>query len=119
VFESSGTFFLALLKCLAPFGIMVKFGRGVLESLAFDPSSLLGKNQTLRGFYLPGYKDADQGTRIRVTIETLIQMVGTGDLKLHIDHRFTLSTAALAHRAMDERRTVGKVVLEPWSLSTS
>lgn len=114
-YESSGTSFVELLKCLAPFGTLVKFGRGVNEHQSLDPAQLVGKNQALRGFYLPGYFDNTHLPLLGEATRSLIGSVLSGELKVQVDHRFPLDQVALAHRAIEERRTMGKVVLEPWS----
>ena len=114
-YEASGASFAELLKCLTSFGTLVKFGRGVNEHQSFDPSRLVGKNQALRGFYLPGYFDAEHRPLLDAATRSLIRSVLSGELKVQIGHRFPLDQVALAHRAIEERRTMGKVVLEPWS----
>jgi NADPH:quinone reductase len=113
-YESSGATFTELLQCLSPFGTLVKFGRGVDEHLTLDPSGLLGRNQTLRGFYLPGYFDKSRLPLTNAASRALVESVVRGDLKVHVGHRFALGDAALAHRAIEARHTSGKVVLEPW-----
>jgi NADPH2:quinone reductase len=114
-FESSGTGFSELLTCLSAFGTLVKFGRGVDEKQSLDPALLLGKNQTLRGFYLPGYFDPLHRSLREEAMRFLMASVLNGELKIRIDHRLSLRQAALGHRAIEERNTMGKVVLEPWS----
>ncbi|WP_158746507.1 zinc-binding dehydrogenase [Acidisphaera sp. L21] len=113
-FESSGASFVELLRCLSSFGTLVKFGRGVDERQSFDPTRLVGQNQTLRGFYLPGYFDEPHRQLLDTAMHSLIDAVLNGVLKVEISHRYPLQDASLAHRAIEERRTMGKVVLEPW-----
>lgn len=113
-YESSGGCLSELLRCLGAFGTLVKFGRGVDENQIFDPSQLVGKNQSMRGFYLPGYRDAAHLPLLGRAIQALINSFLRGDLRVHISQRFPLEQAALAHREIEARRTVGKVVLTPW-----
>ncbi|MDB6145170.1 MAG: hypothetical protein JWP80_4214 [Pseudomonas sp.] len=115
-YESSGGAFTELLKCLTPFGTLVKFGRGVDEHQVFDPSQLLEKNQSLRGFYLPGYFDVAFASVMRSATESLLGSMLRGELKVRIDHRYPLAHVSRAHRAIEERKTMGKLVLEPWSV---
>lgn len=114
-YESSGASFAELLICLSSFGTLVKFGRGVKEKLSFDPSLLLSENQSLRGFYLPGYRDPAHLHLIAAATEALIEAVLAGKLRVEVGHRFPLHEAELAHRAIENRQTMGKVVLEPWA----
>jgi NADPH2:quinone reductase len=118
-YESSGASFAEVLACLSPFGTLVKFGRGVDEKQSFDPTIMVETNQSLRGFYLPGYRDAGFGSRLANAMASLIELMQRGDLIVHIDHRFALADAALAHRAIEERTTMGKVVIEPWRVRNS
>jgi NADPH:quinone reductase len=115
-YELSGAAFAELLKCLAPFGTLVKLGRGVNEHQSFDPSHLVGKNLMIRGFYLPGYSDVAHLPLLGEATRSLIDSVLSGKLKVEVGHRFPLNQVAIAHRAIEERRTAGKVVLEPWSV---
>jgi NADPH2:quinone reductase len=43
----------------------------------------------------------------------LFRWIGQGDLDVHIGQRFPLAEAAEAHRALEGRRTTGKVLLIP------
>jgi NADPH2:quinone reductase len=115
-YELSGAAFAELRKCLAPFGTLVKFGRGLNEHQSFDPSQLVGKNLAMRGFYLPGYSDGAHLALLREATRSLIDSVLCGRLKVDVGHRFPMNEVGLAHRAIEQRRTVGKVVLEPWSV---
>jgi NADPH2:quinone reductase len=113
-YESSGASFVELLKCLAPFGTLVKFGRGVDERQTFDPTSLLETNQSLRGFYLPGYRDPAHMGLLGDATRALIELLRSGKIRVHIDQRYALHEAHLAHRAIEDRQTMGKVIIEPW-----
>lgn len=114
-YESSGASFAELLGCMSSFGTVVKFGRGVDENQSVDPSVFVGRNQTLHGFYLPGYFDAEHRHLIDTAMSYLIDAVASGVLKVEVSRRYSLQNAPLAHQAIEERRTMGKVVLEPWS----
>jgi NADPH:quinone reductase len=94
----------------------VKLGRGVNEHQLFDTSQLVGKNLVMRGFYLPGYSDGAHLALLGDATRSLIGSVLSGELKVDVGHRFPINQVGLAHRAIEERRTVGKVVLEPWSV---
>ncbi|MBM3926835.1 MAG: quinone oxidoreductase [SAR202 cluster bacterium] len=55
---------------------------------------------------------ADRKTLLKRTGE-LFEWVKRGELKIRIGHEYRLSEAAEAHRAMEGRRTMGKVLLIP------
>ena len=52
---------------------------------------------------------ADQSENMR----ELLDMVGKGELRPHISHRYSLAEAAQALRDMDARKVKGKVVVVP------
>jgi len=45
--------------------------------------------------------------------EEVLKWVSSGDLDVHISESFPLSEASQAHRALEERKTTGKVLLVP------
>jgi NADPH:quinone reductase len=69
-----------------------------------------------RGFYLPGYSDDAHLALLSEATGSLSGSGRSGELKVDVGHRFPMSQVGLAHHAIEERRTVGKVVLEPWSM---
>ncbi|HEY8003501.1 MAG TPA: zinc-binding dehydrogenase, partial [Phenylobacterium sp.] len=75
-----------------------------------DVGSMMGGNRTLSGVFL----GAEIGTdRVHDTIQQLIQDVADGSLKVVIDKTFPLSQAADAHRYIESRMAVGRVLLIP------
>jgi NADPH2:quinone reductase len=42
-----------------------------------------------------------------------LRWTSEGSLKVHVDRIFPLREAAQAHRALESRQTVGKVLLQP------
>lgn len=114
-FESSGASLPALLRCLSPFGTLVKFGRGVDEHQSIDPSFVIEKNQTLRGFYLPPWFAPEHADIIQAGTQDLLDGLVDGSLRIAISERFPLGRAGAAHEAIEARRSMGKLVLEPWA----
>lgn len=81
-------------------------GEGVLtQAKVFE---MLFKNITLRGYAV--YHNASDFPR---ALAEMIDWVSSGRLQIESSSRFALEDAAGAHRAVEERRTSGKVVLEP------
>ena len=100
------------LGCLAPRGTMVLFGQSSGPVGAFDPQVLNQKGS----LYLtrPGL------FHYIATRQDLVQRAGDvlgwirdGKLRLRIDREFALKDVADAHRALEGRKTAGKVVLVP------
>jgi NADPH2:quinone reductase len=101
------------LTCLAPFGRLVVYGISSGGFISFGPSEwiqLLLQNQTLIGF--GSFAWLDEPEKIREIVATLFGLAAAGKLQLTTT-RFPLGAAAEAHRALEERRTSGKVVLIP------
>jgi NADPH2:quinone reductase len=100
------------LNCLKPRGYMVLYGQasGAVEPLSpqvlNQKGSLFLTRPTL-GHYLL--------TRDELLARTndLFTWMQSGELKVRIDRRFPLSQAAAAHTYMEQRGTLGKVLLIP------
>ncbi|TMU87383.1 NADPH:quinone oxidoreductase family protein [Bacillus sp. BHET2] len=108
---AGGDVFYKTLKCLATFGRLVIYGVASGEQSRIYPSSLMAKNQSVIGFFLPPLmRDAE------LTQKTLLEIfhyVTNGDLKVTVGHVFPLEEAAKVHTLMQGRQTVGKVILQP------
>jgi NADPH2:quinone reductase len=99
------------LKCLAPFGYLILYGRagGVPEPLnlfkLFDNSVKVSAFTLRTVSVLPDL--------MRRGIEESFKLMREGKLKLVIGKSFALNDAAEAHRFMESRQSVGKLVLVP------
>src|SRR5699024_668511 len=98
-------------QCLAEFGRLVIYGVASGEQAKFHPASLMGKNQSVIGFFLPMImKRTDL---YKNSLEELLAFVEKGDLKLTIGGTYSLSEAAHVHQLFEDRKTTGKIVLIP------
>jgi len=78
--------------------------------MTVDVGTMMGGNRSLSGVFL----GAEIGTeRVQKNIEKLIADVAKGELKVLIDREFPLSQAAEAHRYIESRQAVGRVLLIP------
>lgn len=93
-------------KCLAPGATMIVYGAASGKDFPISALGLLGKQLTVRGYTLYGETEA---TLAEFTRE-LMAHVKENRLKV-IVQEFPLEEAAAAHRAIEGRRTTGKVVL--------
>lgn len=101
------------LQCLAPFGRMVVYGfasGGLFPINPEDFFQLLFKNQAIIGF--GSFDWVTDAAVVRGILQTLIDLAASGRLKL-ATVEFPLAEAAAAHRILEERRAIGKVVLVP------
>ncbi|TCJ18370.1 quinone oxidoreductase [Rubrobacter taiwanensis] len=99
------------LHCLAPFGRMVVFGAASGERGTIAPVDLMRKNQVVAGFFLPQIMRRPE--LLLPSLREILGWISAGSLKLTIGARFPLAHAAEAHRALEERRTTGKIILNP------
>jgi NADPH2:quinone reductase len=84
-------------------------GRGPKEPL--DVSTMRPNNQTFVGYFLGA--ELFSGTRAHAMIAGLIDDVGSGSLRAVIDRTFPLAEAAEAHRYIESRQALGRVLLVP------
>ena len=100
------------LDCLAPLGMMVLFGQssGVVAPVA--PSTLVQKGSLFLTRPSLYHYVADRA-RLAWRANEVLSWVKEGSLRLRIGASFPLADAALAHAALEGRRTTGKVLLLP------
>jgi len=101
------------LDAMAPFGRMVFLGQSSGKTALIDPWQLTVPNRTVTGFYIGAYLAFPE--LIQSTLSEIIGFVVSGKLTLQVGAVLPLSRAAEAHRLMEDRKTTGKVVLQPWS----
>ena len=106
-----GEVFAASLKALAPLGTIVGLGSagGWWEDLS--PALLVGRNIGIQGFYL-GRLMGQQPELVRRAAEELGGSGRKARCGRCVGTQFPLAQAADAHRLIEERRHVGKVVLD-------
>jgi NADPH:quinone reductase len=98
------------LECLAPFGRLVTYGVSSKRIAPFAGTQLMHKNQTITGYWLTSRLAADSRS-VTSVVTNLLKLAETRQLRPVVRHAFPLEGAAAAHRAISDRRTVGKVVL--------
>lgn len=85
-------------------------GPETIRDLFYDPAP----NQSIVAFNLGLWfvlrPEATVGA-----LQALIGYVASGQVEVPLGHVLPLSQAAEAHRMLEERRTVGKIVLKPWA----
>ncbi len=100
------------LNCLAPRGMMVLYGQASGPVAPFDPLLLTAKGSlfltrpSLNHHVLTRHELADRAADV-------LGWVREGKLKLRMEFEYPLEDAAEAHRALEARRTTGKILLVP------
>jgi NADPH:quinone reductase len=95
---------------LAYRGRVSMVGQAGREPMKVDVGSMMGGNRQLSGVFLGAEIATD---RVHDNIQKLIGDVAKGELKVLIDKTFPLSEAAAAHRYIESRQAVGRVLLIP------
>jgi NADPH2:quinone reductase len=91
-------------------GRLITIGNTVSKSATVDPTALIRNNLSVHGFYLGTWL---MNAGAWPVLNEIIQLVEKGELRVAIDRRFSLREAAAAHRYLEQRKNIGKVVLEP------
>jgi NADPH2:quinone reductase len=95
---------------LAYRGRVSMVGAAGREPMTADVGSMMGGNRSLSGVFLGAEIATD---RVHDNIQQLIADVADGSLKVLIDRTFALKDAADAHRYIESRQAVGRVLLIP------
>jgi NADPH2:quinone reductase len=100
------------LTCLAPFGHLILYGRAGGNPDPLNLATLSPKSLKVSGFTLPtvtrGFPDLT-----RASAERCFTLMRERRLRLHIGKTFPLTEAAEAHRYLESRQSMGKLLLVP------
>ena len=100
------------LRCLAPLGHLILYGRAGGSPDPLTVSTLSAKSQKVSGFLLPtvtrGFPE-----KTRESTERCFALMRDGRLTLHIGKTFPLAEAIDAHRLLESRQSTGKLILVP------
>jgi NADPH2:quinone reductase len=97
---------------LAPFGRLVVFGMasGAPAPIAFGP--LYGDNKAVIGYSTGGHRRTRPDV-LRAPGLAAFKLLAAGRWKPLIGARYPLAQAAIAHRMIEDRESIGKVLLIP------
>lgn len=95
---------------LAHRGRVSVVGTSAREPMTVDVNSMINGNRSLSGVYLGAEIVSD---RVNDMIQQLVYDVAAGTLKAVVDRTFALKDAADAHRYIESRQAVGRVLLIP------
>ena len=113
VYDSVGkTTFDKGLNCLAPRGLMAFYGQSSGPIGAFDPQTLNAKGSLFLTRPSLNHHIITRDELLRRAGE-IAGWIRDGKLKLRLEFEFPLKDAAEAHRALEGRKTTGKVLLIP------
>lgn len=113
VYDSVGkTTFLKGLDCLEPRGMMVLFGQSSGPVDPFDPQLLNQKGSLFLTRPTLGHYVLSRAELLE-RANAVLGWVEDGTLEVRIERDFPLAAAAEAHRELESRRTMGKLLLIP------
>jgi NADPH2:quinone reductase len=113
VYDSVGqATFLKSLDCLAPRGMLVSFGQSSGKVPPVDPVLLSTKGSLFLTRPTLGHYIADRESLL-ARAGDLMKWIAKGELFLFIGQVLPLDKAAEAHRLLESRQTMGKVLLAP------
>jgi NADPH2:quinone reductase len=112
VLHMSGTGFEGELGSLGMLGRIIVFGNAARHPNEVATNYLLQTSKSVVGFWLVPLI-AQRQDLVRSIIAELLEAAGSGELEVVIGGVYPLSEAARAHTEMKERRTSGKLLLDP------
>ena len=110
---AGGSAFDQTFEILAPFGRMVTFGIASREPNQLMTQKLMRTSRAVVGFWLVHL--FQRPDLLKRGIGELLGAVASGELEVVIGGVYPMSDVAQAHTALQERRTQGKLLLDPSS----
>ena len=108
---SGGEVFEASYRTLAPFGRIVAYGIATNQANEVSTGSLLRHSRAVVGFYL--FHCLGRHGMFAEALEELFARAARGELKVIVGNTYPLEQAAQAQIDLRERRTTGKLLLDP------
>jgi NADPH:quinone reductase len=108
---AGGATFEASYKALAPFGRIVVCGIATQEPNEIRTGSLLRHSRSVIGFYL--FHTLEREGMFTDALADLFARAARGELRAVIGATYPLGQAAQAHIDLRDRRTTGKLLLDP------
>jgi NADPH:quinone reductase len=113
VYDGIGkTTFPASLDCLRPLGYFVSFGSASGQIEAFNINILQAKGSLFATRPTLNHYAAKREDLLSMSTD-LFKVVGSGAVKIPINHKYPLKEAGKAHQQMEGRETTGSIILVP------
>jgi NADPH2:quinone reductase len=109
---SGGPVFDQSLAALAPLGRLAAFGMaGRTPPTPIDPARLMARSTAVIGFWLVHL--TQRPYLLAEAVTELMGLIADGAIRAIVGETYPLEAAADAHRALLDRSSVGKLVLDP------
>jgi NADPH2:quinone reductase len=113
VFEAAGgEVWEESLRALAPFGRLVTYGIASREQNTVQTGRLMRRSHAVVGFWI--MHCLGRPDMIEQPLADLFGRASRGELRVVVGDTYPLAEAAEAQTALQQRRTSGKVLLDPW-----
>jgi NADPH2:quinone reductase len=108
---AGGAVFDASFEALAPFGRIVAYGIATREQNELRTGKLMRTSRSVVGFWFTHC--LERPAMLDEALADLFDRVARGELRVVVGNTYGLSEAAEAQIALQERRTTGKLLLDP------
>ncbi|MEP6599701.1 MAG: NADPH:quinone oxidoreductase family protein [Actinomycetota bacterium] len=109
---TGGRVFEQSLAALAPLGRLAVFGMaGRMPPTPIVPATLMARSAAVIGFWLVHV--VQRPALFAESVNDLLTLLATGELRAVLGKTYPLARAGDAHRALRDRSSVGKLVLDP------
>ncbi len=108
---AGGRLFEQSLQALAPFGRLVAYGNSTREKVRTSNAALLKTSRAIVGFWL--YHCLDRREMTEEPLRDLFERAARGQIVPQLGETYPMTEVARAHVDMAERRTSGKLLLDP------
>ena len=98
------------ITCLAPFGRLITCGHTAGPAAAISTKDLHRHHRSVLG-YSTGYLRRTRPESLRPTVEAVFAHAAAGALRVSVAARLPLANAAEAHRLVEDRSAIGRVLL--------
>lgn len=106
-----GDAFYTALDVLADSGRIVTYGIASGNVPVLSPPRLIFENKSIIGYHL-GHALEHERPRVKKSLPSLHGKFGNKDIKINIGKKFPLQDADRAHAYLENRKSIGKVILE-------
>ena len=100
------------LDCLSMRGMWITYGNASGPVPPVAPLTLLQKGSLFMTRPILNHY-ISTGAELTLLAKELFDVVGSGSVRIHVEQRYALKDAAKAHRALEQRKTIGSTVLIP------
>lgn len=109
---AGGRLFEESLQALAPFGRLVAYGNSTREKVRTSNAALLKTSRAIVGFWL--YHCLDRREMTEEPLRDLFERAARGEVRPQVGGTYPMTEVRRAHEDLAERRTAGKLLLDPY-----